>query len=108
MMDNNNDINSMLSQVLENPEAMKGIMELAGSIMNNSSQESTASQDGSSNHSDGDSGEKHIKLLTALKPYLSDTRREKTEQILKIMKIMKTAGINNLDDISGLLKKLNL
>ena len=107
-MDNNNDLNSMLSQVLENPEAMKGVMELAGSLMNNNSPQGNANQNSGGGNSNESGDDRHIKLLNALKPYLNNTRREKADQLLKIMKLMKAAGINNLDDINGLLKKLNL
>ena len=41
---NNGDINDMLGRVLQNPEALSGIMKLAQGLMNNGGGESTAPQ----------------------------------------------------------------
>jgi len=117
----NNDMNEMLGRVLNDPQAMSGLMKIAQGLMNNSSQEESSparppvpESDEAPEREEAPSpqsplsqlppgllsglprilsyDENRANLLNALKPYLSDGRRDKVEHILNILKILQLAG----------------
>ena len=113
---NNGDINDMLGRVLQNPDALSGIMKIAQNIKSNSDGTASSPQrddDGGSDRTpelpEGQirevlaradfsrfHDENRTRLLTALKPYLGKGRREKVDYILNILRLMELAGAANL------------
>lgn len=92
-----NDMNDMLGKVLNDPQAMNGIMKIAQGLMNNS----PSSDEQREEHSEPEAPKKEmpsrlppelisglprllaydenrVNLLNALKPYLSEGRRERS------------------------------
>ena len=119
-MNGNNGLNDIITKLTENPEMMKSLMNVAGNIMNNNG---SANPDASFNGGDipqqhtkkeechvesqrgeyrkrGDDAENLMCLLLALKPYVSDSRCNKIDGIVKILKLVQ------LSEKTGLLKSL--
>ncbi len=113
------DLNDILSKLTENPDTMKTLMSVAGNILgsdksDNSEDKKTNYKDEKECHNDycdspraekqifkshkGDDAENLIRLLLALKPYVSHSRCEKIESIIKILKLIQ------LSEKTGLLK----
>ena len=108
----NGDMNELLGRVLNDPAAMGNIMKIAQGLMNNPSppspepeqEEPPAQNDNGNPAAQLPPGllsglpkilsydENRANLLKALKPYLSDGRREKVEHILNILNILQMAG----------------
>ena len=123
-MNGANGLEDIIGKLTENPEMMKSLMNVAGSIMNNQNVEggrnegSTAPKkcdDYENEHDDarprddgkkqrnrkrGDDAENLICLLIALKPYVSEDRCSKIDSIVKILKLVQ------LSEKTGLLKSL--
>ena len=107
----NGDLSEQLQKMLADPEAMSQVMQIAGSLMG---QSATAPADpadpaaappaGSPSASlppelprllgalsaDG-AGDPRAALLTALKPYLSDARRERADALIRALKLAAVA-----------------
>lgn len=106
------DIGSMLNSVLENPEAMKRVAQLAGSIMGDGGTGGPAKEEPSDHKpappesgekkGDGGGSDNRAALLRALKPYLNAERRKKVDSLLQILKLLQLA------EASGLLKEFGL
>ena len=111
----NNDMNDMLGRVLNDPQAMSGLMKIAQGLMNNPpppSSPPSPPEEAPEPTSPPDAqpegmlppgllsglpkilayDENRTNLLCALKPYLSDSRREMVEQMVNLMKILQFAG----------------
>ncbi len=119
-MNGENNLNDIISKLTENPEMMKNLMNVAGSIMNDSGspQESghthpkppvdeekpvedvEAGRAVVNKRKRGDDAENLIRLLCALKPYVSHDRCEKIDSVIKILKVIQ------LGEKTGLLKSL--
>lgn len=113
------DLNSMLSSVLNDPESMQQIKELAEMLGGSSSAEnSTSSQNNNSAPdigtlmnlagmlSSSDKGDKNSELLMALKPHLSDDKQQRVDKAVKLLRLynifitLRDSGmINNLNDL---------
>ena len=109
------DLSEKLAEVLNDPESMARVMEMAESLLGNSSQ--PQQQGGNSGDMSGDelktimsivsklkSGgdDTRTQLLRALKPHLSEPKQEKVDTAIKILKllemlpIIKETGLLNL------------
>ena len=126
-MDGNQDLSGMLQGVLNDPEAMKKIAALASGLnLGGSGGEKNGKPDdtdGGENetHPRSEPGQRHdgkerhppggkkggesdsdiqnrIRLIDALKPYLSDERREVADTIVRVMKII---GLIDIDKLLG-------
>ena len=111
------DFGETLNRVLSDPEAMASIMKLAsnfkkeekpsdaqGAAETSSSpparKEDSPSADSAKQASKHPDNEDRIRLLSALKPYLGESRREKTDYMIKILSLLKTVELSSL--LSGL------
>lgn len=114
------DLGEIVGKLTENPEMMKSLMGIAGNLMNKDEErkeETKASEVFEHSHPTacnnnekyeergrvrirGDDAENLICLLKALKPYVSKSRCEKIDGIVKILKLIQ------LSEKSGLLKSL--
>lgn len=111
------DISEMLNRILSDPQAMSGVMKLAGGLMNGG--EGSAANEAERPPANGGGEDANrtanastpslnslglgnvklpkllsydadrVKLLEALKPYLGDGRRDKISYLLNIMRILK-------------------
>ncbi|MBE6643030.1 MAG: hypothetical protein E7615_05200 [Ruminococcaceae bacterium] len=124
-MNDINDLSGMISKLTENPEVMKSLMGIAGSLSGNDSNKNDSfekndrfddrkkdrgciaecrddEKDDCVRHKRerGNDAENLIRLLIALKPYVSADRCEKIDSIVKILKLVQ------LSEKSGLLKSL--
>lgn len=116
-----NNIEEMISSVMNDPEQMKKVMDMAGSIMGNGGLGGDGGQAaapsgagmpdlsgilsglgklpgglaglaGNFLKSTGSSSGDKTQLLEAMKPWLSEKRRVKLDGAMKIAKVMKNAG----------------
>lgn len=113
------DIGDIIGRLSENPEMMKSLMNMAGSIMNGGNggdrkdekdsrevaeegnrQGLPEREGGHRRHGRGDDAENLIRLLCALKPYVSGERCEKIDKLVKILKLIQ------LSEKTGLLTSL--
>ena len=107
----NGDINEILKSVLQNPEAISGVMKLAQGMMNNVKDSGAEIKNDNSdrqrdNGSENDGMDKiksvlpslpssfaydedRVRLLKALRPYLGENRRKKIDNIISIMTLLK-------------------
>ena len=129
-----NDTADKISKILEDPESIKMITEIAESIIgSNTSQERTNQEISTtdtgtvneeinsseqedvfdtvlssvkkiSEHSDIDNT---MRLISALKPYMGSRRRESADSVVKILKIIKMAGDSNLPNMIKLFSGIN-
>ena len=123
-MNGANGLEDIIGKLTENPEMMKSLMNVAGSIMNNQNVDDGQSGDRTAetkrelhendrdemhsndglkkqrNRKRGDDAENLICLLIALKPYVSEDRCGKIDSIVKILKLVQ------LSEKTGLLKSL--
>lgn len=133
--DNMNDLSEKISAVLNDPESMKLITEIAGNLAGNSSAVSDDAKtevdaepvESTQNNIDaqqvgtfsviGSTVEKllgngdidnTVRLVTALKPYMSTHRRESAESVLRILGLMKLMGNGNLSEMMKLFGKNSL
>ncbi len=120
----NSDISKQLSGILEDPEAMSRIMNIASSLMGSQSQnqDSDASEEKREESSDpppeakasfpdlsgadlskvmpllagalgqDQKNDPRTNLLQALKPYMSDDRKERIDMLIKALRLAKIAG----------------
>ena len=103
-----NELTDMINGVLSNPEEMKKVMELANSIMGESgvSPDELPSPAVSPTMPDlqrlfgGFGGGRKSELLNALKPFLSERRRQKLERAMGLSGMAK-AGIALLNNGGG-------
>lgn len=102
-MDGN--LSEMLSSVLSDPDAMTKLKGVAENLMgNNTPQEHEESSDSkqtppSDHHNNHHSNDERIALISALRPYLSNERRQTADTLIKLLKVIK------LTDITKLLKE---
>lgn len=96
------DLTEKLSAVLNNPAEMEKIRALAGSFLKEESP--AANKDEMPDISkllpmlkkiSACSDDNRVKLLMALKPYLSEKRREKTDKAVKILKAAAVVPLLN-------------
>ncbi len=109
---NNGDFSEALKGILNDPEALSGVMKIAKNMMGQKP-ENSEEEDGdireeevlkkeeTINRKESPpkteySNENRTKLLYALKPYLNESRREKIDYILNIMKMIHLASDMNL------------
>ena len=117
-MDGN--ISEMLQSVLSDPETMKKLMDVAGGIMGGNPPSDAAPVSAPPSSSDdaeeakdvgtaaaplkslfsdsvGKPGnDERIALVKAIRPYLSESRRQTADGILNLMKILKLADLGKL------------
>ena len=118
-MNGSMDLGELVGKLTENPEMMKSLMGIAGNLMNKEERNEEPKEREVFEHSHpascerdekyqdrgkirirGDDAENLICLLIALKPYVSKSRCEKIDGIVKILKLIQ------LSEKSGLLKSL--
>lgn len=108
------DLNRKLEDILNDPESMNRVREMAGAILgdDNSTPEKTNEGETDSfsgadigrimnivNRIENRENDNRTKLLLALKPHLTDKRREKVDSAVKLIKLiealplLKEAGI---------------
>ena len=117
-----------ISKILEDPESIKMISQIAESFMTNSADSESISQ---TNSEDSESlkventllndvpsfkfiedllskadVENSIMLISALRPYMSKHRRESADSVLKVLRILKLINKSNFSEISKLLSIL--
>ena len=106
----NGDINDMLKSVLQNPEALSGVMKLAQGMMNskdintdNRSDNAEFKRDNANSQENIETmrralpnlpssfayDEDRVRLLKALRPYLGEKRRKKIDNIISMMTLLK-------------------
>lgn len=101
------DISSLISSVLENPELTEKLKEVAGSVFGGEAEE--PKQAPASPPVNGDmlsviskfapilsavnQEDDNTRLLNALKPFLEDERRKKLDEAIKIMRILHVLPI---------------
>ena len=113
------DLQSKLAGILNDPESMERVRKMAENLFSGEKNGSSVQNNPPANSGNMPSGEElqmimsvvsklnsakdseRTNLITALKPYLSDTRREKAENAIKILKLLEILPL--LKD-SGLFK----
>ena len=86
------DLSKMLSGMLSNPDAIKGLLGSAGGNQNSSPDElesSIKSMMSALNNTD----DRRITLLTALKPYLSPERASGVDRAIKMLRLTKLSQL---------------
>lgn len=109
------DLNQKLSQILNDPESMNRVREMAESILSNEKpkEEKNDSVFGAvdskelmnimsivsklNNHSD----DARTNLLTALKPHLSDPKKEKVDTAIKILRLLELLPVLKESGVLG-------
>ena len=123
-MNGSADINDIISKLTQNPDMMKNLMGVAKNLMNNGEKPNDSAPVFSEGHSEkryiheqnnecrsceekepnhrkrGDDAENLIRLLLALRPFVSPERCAKIDNIVKILKLVQ------LSEKTGLLKSL--
>ena len=113
-MNGSADIGDIISKLTENPDMMKNLMGMANSLMGNKeadrknedyserNNEKTLLEkhDGDNYNSRGNDAENLIRLLAALRPFVSSERCSKIDSVIKILKLIQ------LSEKTGLLKSL--
>lgn len=109
------DISDLMSKITENPDMLKKAIETAKGLMgerdNDETHDEVAEEEEvktrdiveRARETDGGKGSRaksRTALLMALKPYLSESRSEKIDYIIKLMKILDIA------EMGGILKNL--
>lgn len=102
------DLSEKLNAVLNDPERLKGMMSVISSLTDRMSAEQGAEH--TQENTDVlqtlsipeilPKSDKRGELLRALKPFLSDDKRERIDKILRIMTLAGIAGIFNDDNRS--------
>lgn len=128
-----NDVSEKIAKLLEDPESIKMISELAGSFIGNNnekaqeiigevqdvqendtstelvtekiSENSSAVSSAVNKLLEGADIENTVKLVSALKPYMSKRRRDSADSVLKMLGIMKLVGNSNFAEMAKLLGK---
>lgn len=110
------DLNRRLEDILNDPESMKKVRQMAGALLEDDEPREEESETDESPFSGADIGrimgvlnrvgkstdDNRAKLLLALKPHLTDKRRRKVDTALKLLKLiealplLKEAGILDL------------
>ncbi len=95
---NSDDISKLISSMMQNPDALKGLL---GSAPDAEKSQTTPSQSGTDlessvksmmsvlNHTD----DRRITLLNALKPYLSSQRADGIDRAIRILKLTKLSEV---------------
>ena len=118
-----------IAKILEDPESIKMISEIAESFMNGSGsiiQEKSETEKAVSDITTAESVsempsnafssittifeklisqgdvENTVRLINALKPYMSSHRRESADSVLKMLNLMHTIGKSNIADMAKL------
>ena len=99
------DLSEKLNAVLSDPERLKGMMSVISSLADKSGPEQITEKtaeaaDAIQSFAIPDilpKSDKRGELLRALKPFLSDDKRERIDKILRIMTLAGIAGIFNDD-----------
>lgn len=109
-MDNDN-LSEKLSQLLNDPEGMARIQSMAQSLLGGESQSSAPSQQSGLSGNDmdmimraasllkSDQGDDRSKLLLALKPHLSSSRRERVDKAVKLLRLANVMPLLSESDI---------
>lgn len=124
----------MLSKVLSDPEAMQTILKIAGEMKGGTSEHPSSPPGGTvpgetpaananaagnphpnaqgegdavkaAKRESNEAEENRIKLLYALKPYLNEDRREKTDVMIRILKLLRFTDLNELTKLLGGMSK---
>ena len=124
-----NDISEKLTKFLEDPESVRMLTEIAGNIIGKSdsyaenesknipekviTEDESESENGNAKYINAFSSigeifagadiDNTVRLLTALKPYMSHKRSESTEYVLGLLRILKIAGNNNFTQMMSLI-----
>jgi len=102
----NEDMSKLLSGMLQNPDAIKNLMNsIGGSSSNSSEKAENTSNSPSIQRSDLESSvksmmsvlnqadDRRITLLNALKPYLSSSRADGIDRAIRILKLTKLSEV---------------
>ncbi len=108
------DLEQRLNSLLSDPESLSRLTELAGNFLGNVDETKKGDSDKQEKSDTSDSGpefdlatfakisgmlngmredSEDSRLLLALKPYLRDKRKEKVDETVKLMKLMKLAPL---------------
>ena len=90
--------------VMSDPEAMSKLMSVAQGLMGGGEKEAVEAPQPSSELKQTSSltdalrsgNEERIALISALKPFLSDTRQKNADSLIKMLKMMRLADMNKL------------
>ena len=127
------DVSEKIAKLLEDPESIKMISELAGRFIGNNNEKtqeiigevqnvqendtstelvtekiaenSSAVSSAVNKLLEGADIENTVKLVSALKPYMSKRRRDSADSVLKMLGIMKLVGNSNFAEMAKLLGK---
>lgn len=132
-----NEVSEKIAKILEDPESIRMISEIAGNFMGASSESKQDAESEEKNAAeketvketevetlpaltpislsglgstvekllDGADIENTVRLVTALKPYMSTRRRESAEAVLRVLSIIKLVGNSNFAEMAKLLGK---
>ena len=113
-MNGSADIGDIISKLTENPDMMKSLMGMANSLMGNNLPDRKREEGGKrcndkvvsekcekqTCNNKANDAENLMRLLEALKPFVSEERCTKIESVIKILKLIQ------LSEKTGLLKSL--
>lgn len=92
----------MVKGVMSDPDAMSKLMSMAEGLMGNGGDGikgqtvTEVSRPADLTERLKNSNEERIALISALRPFLSDTRRKNADNLIKMLKMMKLADMNKL------------
>jgi hypothetical protein len=92
----------MVKGVMSDPDAMSKLMSMAEGLMGNGANGikgqtvTEVSRPADLTERLKNSNEERIALISALRPFLSDTRRKNADNLIKMLKMMKLADMNKL------------
>ena len=92
----------MVKGVMSDPDAMSKLMSMAEGLMGNGADGikgktvAEVSRPADLTERLKNSNEERIALISALRPFLSDTRRKNADNLIKMLKMMKLADMNKL------------
>lgn len=110
------DLNQKLAQILNDPESMNRVKEMAESILSGNEQKNEQPKSAPGDMPDADelikimsivqklnsnNDDKRTNLLTALKPHLSDPKREKVDTAIKILRLLDLLPILKESGVLG-------
>ncbi len=121
------DVSDRIAKILEDPESLKMISEIAGNFLGSTDEKSNEKNDDSpeEQHESAKTYESTnlqttalstisstvgrlmengdidntVRLVTALKPYMSIRRRESADSVLRILSVMRLVGNSNIQDM---------
>lgn len=97
------DLSTMIGQVLNDPDAVQKIMQLAGDLNGQSANaRETAPKPDKEYSRDGCRDADRAALLRALKPFLNGERQQKAESIIRLLSLLTAAEKTGILKTEGL------